>query len=277
MALVSSKGQLQRFIQDPTVTIWFQRFVTGCERRMGNIWKPNLAFTVPLLLKIIEVSEGRLNEDVSLGENDRWLVFICYCVLTYTLSLRGTEGFYLDLGGLHKYKEKWEHGHLLIPLLGKIKGEHNERCHLMPCVFSTSSGINIHSWISRLIAHKAALGFTDGPAISDLRGRVLSCSSIDDSLHEVLEDIWESTPELFPNNIIRKEDIRTSYQAFRSFRRTSATRDIEKRVATSDIDVVNRWYSWDAVGGKHPALSMRQHYTQYNLLLHPFLRYTGAM
>ena len=41
LAMVNHKGKLQRFVQDPTVTVWFQRVVEGCERRMGNVWKPN--------------------------------------------------------------------------------------------------------------------------------------------------------------------------------------------------------------------------------------------
>jgi hypothetical protein len=277
MGLVNNKGQLQRFVQDPTVTVWFQRFITGCERRMGNVWKPNMAFQTPLLLKVIDAASQHLEESVSPSESDRWLVFVTYCVVTYTLSLRGTEGFYLDLGGLHKYKDKGSSKHILIPLLGKIKGEHSERCHLMPCTLVTSSGIGVAYWVNRLREHKAKLGFTDGPAISDLRGRVLSCASIDDSLHEILEELWESHHELFPNTVTKREDIRSSYQAFRSFRRASATRAIENKVSSNDIDVVNRWHAWDAAAGKKPSLSMRQHYTQYSLLLDPFLRYTNAM
>jgi hypothetical protein len=270
-------GHLQRFVQDPAVTVWFQRFITGCERRMGNIWKPNLAFSIPLLLKILQMGEDRLNEEISPDKNDRWLVFLTYSVITYTLSLRGTEGFYLDLGGLHKFNELENGNHIIIPLLGKIKGEHHDRCHLMPCVKTTGSGIKVSYWIQRLREHKATLGYRDGPAISDRRGKVLSCASIDDSLHELLDEIWDSTPELFPAVVSKKEDLMTTYQAFRSFRRTSATRAIEMKVGSNDIDTVHRWHSWDTAGGKRPALSVKQHYTQYNLLLQPFLRYTGAM
>jgi hypothetical protein len=153
MGLVNNKGQLQRFVQDPTVTVWLQRFIVGCERRMGNIWKPNMAFEIPLLLKVFEAARSRLDESISPRENDRWLVFIAYCVVTYTLSLRGTEGFYSDLGGMHKYKNKGSERHILIPLLGKIKGEHCERCHLMPCSLTTTSGINVAGWVNKLRDH----------------------------------------------------------------------------------------------------------------------------
>jgi hypothetical protein len=214
MGLVNNKGQIQRFVQDPTVTVWFQQFITGCERQMGNVWKPNMAFELPLLLKVLEAARSRLDESISKRENDRWLVFITYCVVTYTHSLRGTDGFYLDLGGLRKYKDKGSQRHILIPLLGKIKGEHCERCHLMPCSPSTSSGIDVAGWLHKLREHKAKLGYVDGPAISDLKGRVLTCSSIEDSLHELLDEVWETHQQLFPSTITKQEDIRSSYQAF---------------------------------------------------------------
>ena len=277
VALVGQKGNLQRFVQDPTVTLWFQRFVEGCERRMGNVWKPNEAFTTQILLLVIDHAQGRLEDNVSASENDRWLVFIVYCVITYTLSLRGTEGFYLDLGGLDQFKENGSDRHFIVPLLGQVKGEHHDKCHLLPCIKETSSGIKVFNWVERLRQHKLSLGFKDGPAISDLKGRVLSCANMDDSLHEILNDIWSSTPEVFPDHIKKVEELRDRYQAFRSFRRASTTRAGEKKVSVHDIDTVNRWHVWDQAAGRKPSFVMRQNYTQYSQQLEPFLRYTFAM
>ena len=277
IALVGNKGNLQRFVQDSTVTLWFQRFVEGCERRMGNVWKPNEAFSTKLILTILEYAQGRLEDNISINENDRWLVFISYCVITYTLSLRGTEGFYLDLEGLNRFKENVTDRHFVIPLLGQVKGEHHDRCHLFPCVKETSSGIKVFYWIDCLRQHKENLGFKDGSSISDLKGKVLSCSNIDDSLHEILGDIWRACPDLFPDSMKKIEEIRERYQAFRSFRRASTTRAGEKKVSVHDIDTVNRWHVWDQAAGRKPSLVMRQNYTQYNQQLEPFLRYTYAM
>jgi hypothetical protein len=95
MGLVNANGHLQRFVQDPTVTVWFQQFITGCERRMGNVWRPNVAFPTPLLLKIFEVAEARLNENISDTENDRWIVFLSYCAVMYTLSLSGDRKHFI--------------------------------------------------------------------------------------------------------------------------------------------------------------------------------------
>jgi hypothetical protein len=150
----------------------------------------------------------------------------------------------------------------------------------MPCALKTSSGNHVDMWISRLRDHKESLGFSDGPAISDIRGRVLSCASIDDSLHEILDEIWESNHELFPSSVLKRKILE---HLFRLSARSGVHllfKQLRKKFAVSDIDVlgvVNRWHSWDAAGEKRPDLSIRQHYTQYNLLLMPFIRYTSAM
>ena len=53
IALVGQKGNLQMVVRDPTVTLWFQQFAEGCERRMGNIWKPNEAFTTQIFYQFL--------------------------------------------------------------------------------------------------------------------------------------------------------------------------------------------------------------------------------
>jgi hypothetical protein len=72
-------------------------------------------------------------------ELNRWVVIGTYSVITYVLSLRGAEGFLLDLGGLHLHSvdPSKKSTHFIIPLLGKVKGEHHDQCHLLPCTFKT--------------------------------------------------------------------------------------------------------------------------------------------
>ena len=55
------------------------------------------------------------------------------------------------------------------------------------------------------------------------------------------------------------------------------TRALEKKVAESDIDVVNRWKAVEMAKGHNPSRSMRQHYAEVANLKLPFLRHTKAM
>jgi hypothetical protein len=120
-------------------------------------------------------------------------------------------------------------------------------------------------------------GFSDGPAISDLGGRVLSHRSLNDSLLEVLEDLFDTHRELFPASILDKETLRKRVQVYQTLWRTSETRALEQKVGQSDIDVVNRWKALERADGNRPHRPMRQHYAELELLIGPFLRYTWMM
>jgi hypothetical protein len=105
------------------------------------------------------------------------VVVTCHCYLSLLLVVV-TCGFLLDLGGLrsHAPDQNKPLKYFLIPLMGMVKGEHHDRCHLLPCTFSTASGIFPYSWVANLIKLKAGQGLIDGPAISDEKGRVLNAS-----------------------------------------------------------------------------------------------------
>jgi hypothetical protein len=164
-----------------------------------------------------------------------------------------------------------------VTLRGKIKGEHNQREHQLPCTLTTSSGINIKESIDRLIKLKKSQGRISGPAISDEEGVILPARAMDDALHEVLEDLFGSKRNLFPATIEDVEELRKRYQVFRSFRRSSDTRALEQQVAQTDIDIVNRWATVEKAKGRRPGQAMRNYYADITLLILPFLRYTWAM
>jgi hypothetical protein len=72
----------------------------------------------------------------------------------YTCSLRGREGFLLDLDGLNRKFTAGGDKCVAIALLGRIKGETDDRDHLLPCVPVTSSGIDVKALVARLIEFK---------------------------------------------------------------------------------------------------------------------------
>jgi hypothetical protein len=127
------------------------------------------------------------------------------------------------------------------------------------------------------MALKATKGFTDGPAISDIDGRSYSTKDMTDSLVEILEDVFDTDRGLFPADVVSKEFIRDRYQAFRTFRRTADTRTAEMNVSTTDTDIVNRWRLMEGAQGRKADMPMRVHYTQIDIVLKSFLRYTWAL
>jgi hypothetical protein len=226
---------------------------------------------------MLESTELRVQESVTLRERNQWLVFHTFVVVCYTVPLRGCESFLLDLSGLNRKFTARGNRYIVIALLGKIKGESDDRARLLPCVPVTSSGINVRASVGRLIELKKVLGHVDGPSISDLNGKVLSHQALNKSLLEVLEELFDTRRELFPASIPDKEMLRQRVQIYRTLRQTSDTRALEQKVGQSDIDVVNRWKALERADGDRPHRPMRQHYAELELLIGPFLRYTRAM
>ena len=200
---------------------------------MGKVWKPNRAQTTELMLALLEDVESRI-VDGAVGMNylNSWVMFHSYVVVAYVTSMRGVEGLLLDLGGINKYSNR-RTDCVTIKLLGRVKGEHGDRSHLLPCSEFTNSGIRVKLSLARLRKTKAAQGFIDGPAISGINGKALYSRDIDDLLHEALEEIFRTKRELFPPDIGSLAELRKAYQAFRSFRRASDTRALEKGVLSS--------------------------------------------
>ena len=71
----------------------------------GVIWKPNKALSTELILKTIKRSEEKRMACQDKEERHRWTVFVAYIVLFYVISLRGSEGFFLNLKSLRKLRE----------------------------------------------------------------------------------------------------------------------------------------------------------------------------
>ena len=92
-----------------------------------------------------------------------------------------------------------------------------------------------------------------------------------------MEDLFSQKPDLFPPVIKELKDVREKYHIYRSLRRSSDSRALEKKVTSTDIDIVNRWIEVERAKGGRPARGMKHHYADVTLLLQPFLRYTWAM
>ena len=276
ISLGDLNGNYLRLAKDKCGSIYFKRFMKGLKSRMVQVTKPNLALSITLIKNLFHTIEIKIQTEEDRHSIHLWKVFLVYATLSYVISLRGPEGFLLDLSGLNKHWSD-QREYVIISLFGKIKGEKYDLTHLVPCTSVTQSGINIKTILKNFITYQRQLGHFHGPAISDLDGKLLTTKILDELLHEALTIIYASNKDLFPIIIENPDDIRTHYQCYRTFRRTSTTRAIEMGVPKEDINVVNRWKAEEKAKGKKPNLGMRQHYTQLELLVAPFIRYTNNM
>ena len=279
LSLVDSKGKYERVSHDKCGSLWYFRFMVGMKSRMGGVWKPNKALSHRLLLTVLDKVEENIqveDEGIDCEDRSRWIVFLAYIVVSYVLSLRGNEGLMLDLKGLRKNWKPDRGDHFVISLWGKLKGETSFKDHLIPCINVTSSGIGVKNIVLRLMQLKEEEGNIDGPAISDKRGRLLPTKDLDQQLLEILTDIHKKDPSLFPPSITSETEITEYYRCYRTWRRTSVLRAHEEKVKEADTKLVNKWEN-NASGKSATSQPMIMHYTDFELLKRPFLRYTSSM
>ena len=277
-SLTDSKGgSLDRFSSEICGSLWFQRFSLGCRRRMGQDWQPNRAVSNPLMLSILHLVESKIRS--STHEPDRFTfvmagAYFCFC---YVVSLRSPEGLMVDVPGILEFGEK-HLDHVIIPLLGQVKGEDHSRQHLLHCVNATSSGIPVRNWMKRLKSVLTLLERTSGPAFINVTSKRQSTTAeMNDIFHSLLSEIFEDDRDLFATDIRNTTDLFDKYNVFRSFRRGSESRAVSENVSEGDRFIVNRWRKHEKSGASKVPLAIDQMYVDVSLAKDPFLRYTKAM
>jgi hypothetical protein len=118
----------------PTNSLFFERFCQGCVRRMGQEVKQNWAIPLPVVHGLLEVLEKDWAVAQTEAEKEVIGLLGAYTVIAFCGSFRGNEVFLVDLHGTRKYLEspEVEKGVVIIPLLGRFKGETGDRYHLSP-------------------------------------------------------------------------------------------------------------------------------------------------
>jgi hypothetical protein len=190
-----------------------------------------------------------------------------YFCFRFVVFLRSPEGLLADLKGLIEHYDE-NRAYVIIPLLGKVIGEHHTRQH---------SGIHVKLWIGRLIAVHQRLGRTRGPLFLNASGNQATTADINDPFLEILSELYDIQRDLFDVDIRTTADLQEKYNVFRSFRRGSESRAVAKGVSEPDQYVVHRWRKKENAGANKTAHPIDQHYVDVSQVKDSFLRYTQAM
>jgi hypothetical protein len=277
LSIADDKGaNYQRVAMDPCGSLWFQRFMLGCKKRMGQDWRPNQAIRIELVHELLSSCERRAVESGSQPSQHKWVLAGGYFCICFVLSLRSPEGLMADLEGLLYYFGR-EQENVIVPLLGRFKGEHHSKQHLLLCTGTTDSGIMVRLWVQRILAVHRSLCRVSGPAFVNEEGHQSSTSEMNELFIEVLSEIYDRRPELFGYDVKSVSDLSDKFNVFRSFRRGSESRAVAMKVSETDRYVVNRWKRKESAGSNRVGHSIDQHYVDVTLVNESFLRYTAAM
>lgn len=277
LSIADDKGSsYQRIAKDPCGSLWFQRFMLGCKKRMGQDWRPNQAISVELVHELLQGCEKRSRSASVIKERHKWVLAGGYFCVCFVLSLRSPEGLMADLEGLLQFYDQTS-PNIVVPLLGRVKGEHHVRQHLLLSKGVTGSGIRIKLWMERVLLVHRSLQRTSGPVFVNELGQQSTTAEMNELFLEVLGEVYDSRADLFGFDINNVGDLTDKFNVFRSFRRGSESRAVAMKVSEADRYVVNRWKKKESAGGNRVGHSIDQHYVDVALVNSSFLRYTEAM
>jgi len=200
-----------------------------------------------------------------------------YSIVAFCGSFRGPEVFLVDLFGLRKYMQQHPRDDgvecIIVPLLGRFRGETGEQYYLKPLAAVTSSGLNVRLWLRRLIFVREVQGRLQGPAFSDEEGNIAHSCKYELAIMDHLAAIQEADPDLIPKDMGIYEEFGIS----RSFRRGATSTARAQGVDDRQVDLVNRWRSFESARGRKPRFTMHDHYSDIRILIPELIMFSKAL
>jgi hypothetical protein len=261
-----------------TNSVFFSKFIRGCEKRMGRMIRQDAALSVPILLAILANMEREFKCSEPTIRRKRDLVMLgSFLVVGFCDALRGNEVFLVEASNLCKFAEETQtsrRDYIVVPMMGRFKGETGERNVLRVLVKITSSGIDIGKWVARLVRVLKAEGRNDckvpGPAFCDEQGQVLSYGYVNDLFHEEVIKVQEMHSEL----IARDVTVADIYNIYRSLRRGATSRATELNYSETLINLNNRWRTTQSNKGTGGIKKMSQLYVEMSLVTESLLQFS---
>ncbi len=279
-SFTGDRGRAVRNSNCPTLSIFFEKFMKGLEKRMGRMVKRDKALDVKILMAILRNYDNELSDPKTSTARKRFVTAVmAYMCLTFSGGLRGGEGFLLEASSLceliDKGKLDQDIPHVLAPLLGKFKNETGECKMLFALASVTASGIPNRTSLERLCRVLRAEGrhLALGPAICDADGKCITRKTMNTEFHRALERIQARDPELIGHDI----QVREIYNIHRSFRRGATSRATSKGVSEADINFNNRWGNAQRIRGRHLKFKMSELYVDIKLAVQTYLRFSSSL
>ena len=264
------------FSQCPTNSMWFEKFSLGCLKRMGQVMKQDLGISIDVELTLLDHIKSEIKE--ATGWNKYELIMAgAYSSVCFCGSFRGHEVFLTDLAGLIKYKKETDQSgrddYIILPLLGRFKGETGERYHLTPLAANTKSGIQTGLWIMLLLRMHEKLGNERGPAFIDKYGNRMTSKQMQPIILNALLRVQSKKNHIISPTV----EVLEEYGISRSFRRGATTHARNQNVKKSDIVAANRWRDKENAQGRHINQPMIDHYSEVRQMLPTLLRFSKAL
>ena len=277
----------------PTQSEWMFDFLRGMENRMGFDSQADHGVGIEAIVQVLEYIKEDAAEMRDIEEaNVLWKIGAFICVLT-AASLRGYEGFYLDLGTLRANIHKGREGvvpkgirtniilteqmcrnlpHVSVPLLGKFKAQDGISQHVFNLANETLSGLQPRWWMEKVIDVAASEGRYSGPVFASKTGVLDASSDYDAVFRKYLLRVQECT-----DFIDKDVNVDIYFSTNRTPRKSALTRAKRAGISRELQEDMNRWSKVEAAKGKRPRFHMRDHYAEACLLMPVTWLYSYAL
>ena len=265
-SFVSDSGMSSSISNSSTSSLFFKRFMLGCHRRMGDVWKPDAPITKDILQVCFDILEEQWdffkdNKD-SIGKRKTALMG-CMLVAGYYGALRGEEVNRVDLGGMNQY---WKEGssqieekrHVPLTLMGRFKQITGIKFYTQPLAWSTKGGRCLATWFLRARECYAEDNIVSGPMFrNEAKKSKMSVAEMDIGFHALLRLVQNRCPNLIADSVKVEDD----YSMKRSLRRGATAEAQNAQIPTDVIQANNRWRKFSRAKGMTPGMSMMERYS----------------
>ncbi len=243
-AVMGGDGKQMHTSTSSTNTLWFGKFYEGCHRRMGDQPQPDRAISIKELHLVLEFLDGEFENakrEKDLKGRTKYALAGLYVTAGFMGGLRGEEVLLMELSSVRKNFEDglaWKPPHVLIPLLGRFKGETGERCFLLAVVPLSATGIDIEKWMRRMVECHEESNKRNGWVFPALKGQGRArIADVDPVFHDALRFVQSQRPDLIAEEV----DVGVAFSLRRSLRRGSTTHARNVDVPEENIEFNNGW------------------------------------
>jgi len=260
---LSTSSKKGRYVAtcNPSEGPWYQMFALGCCARMGDIVRQDRAYTIGVLLKMLDMFEQEY-QDLGEAMPLQSIQACMFLLLTCLGGMRGYEAVWTDLAALRydiEYCEDMDdYSAVAWPIVGRFKCHDGiAGCYMIPIAGVTNSGNNFLRLMQRFIRALAKEGTHEGWAFQRPNGTRAKASDYRVNIFTKLEIIQATTTLIDPEC-----DIWEDYGVQRSGRRFFTTHCTNMGVKPHLIELQARWQTDRANGDRSVQRTMIHTYSE---------------
>ena len=154
-------------------------------------------------------------------------------------------------------------------LVGRFKGQTEEKLFCQPLAFVSDGGCQIGMWFIRLMTMLQRKMRLTGPLFRNEKKKSMTVGDMDFYFHSVLKEVQQRHPSIILESVNVEEDLSVS----RSLRQGATEEARNVGISGNVINMNNKWRSILQVNGMNPGMSMIERYTDAKIAAPTLIRF----